>query len=215
MIEIIPNFHPIFVHFTIALFTTSFLLFLAGSSLHSHQWSETMLKAAHVNLWIGAIFTIFTLLAGWDAYNTVSHDGPSHAAMTDHRNWALVTAAVWAILAFWSLKYHRKIARVSIPFLALLFVAWGLLMTTGYKGGEIVYRYGLGVMAMPLVVEDGSHGSHPHDGMEEPIQHPMPDSVAEEEAKSDKQTPEGAMPTDNNENAKGGPSHHDSVSHEH
>lgn len=195
MIEIIPNFHPIFVHFTVALFTTSFLLFLAGSYLRSHQWSETMLKAAHVNLWIGAIFTIFTLLAGWDAYNTVTHDGPSHAAMTDHRNWALITAAAWAILAFWSLKYHRKIARVSVPFLAVVCIAWGLLMTTGYKGGEIVYRHGLGVMSMPKVMGEGDHHSHSHGN--------------EMEAGNSADT------VGNNENPKGGSRHHDSKPHEH
>lgn len=30
MIEIIPNWHPIFVHFTIALLTISTLLYVAG-----------------------------------------------------------------------------------------------------------------------------------------------------------------------------------------
>lgn len=37
-------------------------------------------------------YTIGTVLAGWYAYNTVPHTALSHAAMTDHRNWALSTA---------------------------------------------------------------------------------------------------------------------------
>jgi len=45
----------------------------------------------------------------------------------------------------------------------LLVTAFGLLATTGYKGGEVVYRHGIGVMSMPVPSEDGSHASHEHE----------------------------------------------------
>ena len=35
------------------------------------------------------------------AYNSVVHDDIAHAAMTEHRNWALVTASLFVILALW------------------------------------------------------------------------------------------------------------------
>ena len=38
-----------------------------------------------------------------------------------------------------------------------------LLAITGYKGGEVVYRHGGGVMRMPVILEDGGHGSHSHE----------------------------------------------------
>jgi uncharacterized membrane protein len=158
MIEIIPNWHPILVHFTIALFATATVLFFVGTIFSK----ETLLKTAHINLWIGAAITILTLLAGWDAYNTVNHDSSSHAAMTDHRNWALATAALFFFITFWSLFTFRRTAKVGVLFLALIAIASGLLATTGYKGGEAVYRYGLGVMSMPTVSGDGGHGSHGH-----------------------------------------------------
>jgi uncharacterized membrane protein len=161
-IEIIPNWHPIFVHFTIALFSTAALLFLAGTVFAKHPWSNTVLRAAHINLWLGGGFTIFTLLAGWDAYNTVAHDGPSHAAMTDHRNWALATATAWGLLTLWSAFRHRKTSAVGIPFVAVVLLASGLLATTGFKGAEAVYRYGLGVKSLPHVEGDGGHGNHSH-----------------------------------------------------
>lgn len=97
--EIIPNWHPILVHFTIGLLSISALLYLAGLVLKK----ENLLIAARWNLWIGTTITVGTVLAGLYAYNTVAHDAPSHAAMTDHRNWALVTAGTFVLLALWAL----------------------------------------------------------------------------------------------------------------
>ena len=157
-IEIIPNWHPIFVHFTVALLSISALFYLAGLVLRK----PNLLVVARWNLWIGAGITVGTVLAGFYAYNTVAHDGPSHAAMTDHKNWALVTASIFGVLALWSLAKHRGAKSISSGFVVLILLASGLLAVTGYKGGEVVYRHGMGVMRMPEVSGDGGHGSHAH-----------------------------------------------------
>ena len=157
-IEIIPNWHPIFVHFTVALLSLSSLLYLAGLVLRR----PNLLIVARWNLWIGAGITVGTVLAGFYAYNTVAHDGPSHAAMTDHKNWALVTASIFGVLAIWSLAKHRGAKSVSSGFVVLILLASGLLAVTGYKGGEVVYRHGMGVMRMPEISGDGGHGSRAH-----------------------------------------------------
>jgi len=52
-IEIIPNWHPLLVHFTIALFSVSALLYLAGLLLNK----SNLLIVAKWNLWIGAFAT--------------------------------------------------------------------------------------------------------------------------------------------------------------
>lgn len=145
MIEIIPNWHPMFVHFTIGLLTISTLLYAAGFFLKK----ENLLIAARWNLWIGVTITVGTLLAGFYAYNTVVHDAPSHAAMTNHRNWALLTASIFILLALWALWKQRGARAVSPFFVLAMICATGLLFVTGYKGGEVVYRYGLGVLSMP------------------------------------------------------------------
>lgn len=158
MVDIIPNWHPIFVHFTVALLSIAVLLklapiFVGNASLHA-QW----LIVARWNLWLGAGFTVLTVATGWLAYNSVTHDTPSHAAMTDHRNWALVTAPLFVAVAIWSVLQARAGKGSSVLLLVVLLVASGLLGATAWRGGEVVYRYGLGVMSLP---KSDSHGHAP------------------------------------------------------
>jgi uncharacterized membrane protein len=103
----------------------------------------------YINLWLGCLFTFVTVAAGFYAYNTVAHDEPSHAAMTDHRNWALVTASIFLVLTFGSIKLYRADKKQNRLFVFCLVLATSLLSITGWKGAEVVYRYGLGVMSLP------------------------------------------------------------------
>ena len=160
MMEIIPNWHPIFVHFTVGLLGISALFYLAGYALKKPK----LLLVGRWNLWIGALITVGTVIAGFDAYNTVVHDAPSHAAMTDHKQWAIVTSTLFGLLALWSFWKHRGAQTVHVAFVLTLSMAGILLGITGFKGGEVVYRHGTGVMRMIEVVGDGGHDSHSHGG---------------------------------------------------
>ena len=89
MIEIIPNWHPLLVHFTVALLSLAVLVHLAVLlPLPAGVRAEGKVVARWL-LWLGALFAIATAATGWLAYNSVEHDDISHAAMTVHRNWAL------------------------------------------------------------------------------------------------------------------------------
>lgn len=158
--EIIPNWHPLLVHFTIALYVISALLFTAGFIVVKIKWKEKLIGAAYINLWLGAVITVLTVIAGVYAYNTVDHDTPSHLAMTDHRNWALATAGLFWIVAIWSVFVYRTGKAVGLAFVIAMLVSSGLLGITGFKGGEIVYRYGLGVLSLPKTEGEGHDHSH-------------------------------------------------------
>lgn len=159
VIEIIPNWHPIFVHFTVGLLTTSTILFIIGIVFKSN--SKIIFTVARFNLWIGAFITIGTLLAGWYAYSTVNHDGHSHLSMISHRNWAIPTGLAFIILALWSFFSRNK--NPGKIFVICLIAATSALTVTAYKGGELVFRHGLGVMSMPSVVDDEpGHGHQDH-----------------------------------------------------
>jgi len=169
MIEIIPNWHPIFVHFTVALFSLAVGLFVITPFLKP-PLQEHWTIVARWSLWFGAGFTVITVLTGLYAYNTVAHDSASHAAMTDHRNWAVGTAALFLVLSIWSFVHVKRRQAHGIVFAVAMVVAGGLLGATAWHGGEAVYRFGLGVMSLPKSEGDGhAHehadgGGHAHGG---------------------------------------------------
>lgn len=164
MIEIIPNWHPIFVHFTVALLSVAAILMLVACFFGSDALRDQLRLVARWNLWIGSGFVVLTVISGVIAYNSVSHDTPSHAAMTDHRNWALVTSALFLVIAGWLVMLTRAGKTKSGLFVAILLVATALLGATAWKGGELVYRFGLGVMSLPKADThghaDGAEHSH-------------------------------------------------------
>src|SRR5437870_1248918 len=83
--------HPILVHFTVALLATSTLLFLAAWFARHAAWRGRLVAAAELNLWIGVALTTVTAVLGWIAFDTVPHDDAVHDLMVRHRNVALLT----------------------------------------------------------------------------------------------------------------------------
>ncbi len=163
MIEIIPNWHPLLVHFTVGLLSTSVLFYLASATLSlRNSWKQQWLNMANWSLWSGCLFAIGTAYAGWLAYNSVAHDSTSHAAMTLHRNWALPTASIFLLLGLWAIVIAKKDRRPGFLFLTFSTIAAGLLMVTGWLGAEAVYRYGLGVKSLPVVTEGADGHNHSH-----------------------------------------------------
>ncbi len=162
MIEILPNWHPVFVHFTVALLFVAATLLWLGWAMREQPLGVTCLTIGHWLLWIGAGFTVATVAAGLYAYATVAHSDAGHAAMTDHRNWALPTAAVWWALALWAAWRVRNSRAVGLPFLGAVVVAAGMLAVTAYKGGELVFRHGVGVEAARGAAAAPADAGHIH-----------------------------------------------------
>lgn len=172
MIEIIPNWHPILVHFTIGLLGVSVLLHLIGTFIPTSGLRSQLQITARWTLWLGALFTIGTVLTGAYAFDTVAHSTlEEHQAMSNHRNWALATAALFIGLGLWSLLVNlsgraKFQGRRHSLFVILMLIAGSLLTITGYKGGELVYRHGIGVLAA-----GHQHGHHDHDHDHDHDQH--------------------------------------------
>lgn len=166
MPEILPNWHPMFVHFTVGLLTTATLLYVIAGFLKNKETQATAKTAALWMLWAGAGFTVFTVLTGVLAFGSVAHDDPSHLAMKDHRLWALGTATFFIILALWSFYMVKEGKGLPGFFALLMIVGVGLLSVTGLKGADLVYRYGLGVMSLPEAQGEG-HSHEEGEGHDE------------------------------------------------
>lgn len=164
MIEIIPNWHPVLVHFTVALITIAvvfyWLSFIISSIFFKSPLAQELEIVSRWCLWLGAIITIGTVTAGFYAYFTVNHDTPSHLAMIIHRNWALATATTIFLLALWSMVRYFHHQEINITFLIVLLIMQGLLLTTAWHGAELVYRHGLGVLSLPQTENESPGHEH-------------------------------------------------------
>lgn len=174
VIEIIPNWHPILVHFTIALLAIATLLFVIAA-LTGRDNSRGLEAAANWNLWIGAVVTALTIAAGLRAAGSVAHDEAAHVAMQNHKYWAFATAALFMLLAAWNVRRVRRAERAGLAFVAVMLVALGGLAGTGLRGADLVFRHGLGVMALPQAAgaghaHEGPEHSHDADGKTSPNQ---------------------------------------------
>ncbi|WP_417461204.1 DUF2231 domain-containing protein [Kordiimonas sp.] len=162
---IIPNWHPLLVHFTVGL-TVSSALFLVLSKLVQKKHVTIFETAGKWTLWLGATITVLTVLAGIQAFNSVVHDDIAHKVMKVHRAWALGTAVAIILVAVWVYKSKAISSAIIAASLALT----SLVGVTGYLGAELVYRHGLGVMRLPDTSGEGhDHGgnaSHDHEGQE-------------------------------------------------
>lgn len=164
MPEIIPNLHPLLVHFPIALISVSAFFHVAALLTRSKPACAVHCNIlAHTTLWLGALAVLPTAFFGWQASNSVNHDEVSHAAMMIHRTWAVGTLAVLAILAGWDGWRNKVDSSPAWWFVVAIIGAWGLVATTAWHGGELVYRHGLGVIALPETEEVGTGHEHGHD----------------------------------------------------
>lgn len=186
MLEALGHLHPIAIHFPLALLLSGGV-FSLGSCLVRREELRVALQAAGIwNFRLGALALIPALLTGWAAYQTVAHDAPSHAAMTLHRNLALATGTVFLGLASLAWRGRGKGWPTGWLVGAVLLAGLVLLGTTGFLGGNLVYRYGLGVQSLPAQEEgDGhSHGDPAH-----PSPRPEDKPTARSEAKDAAPTP--------------------------
>lgn len=176
-IEVIPNWHPMVVHFAIALLLTAVALFVLGAAVARRSLAPTLTLVARWNLGLGVASAVVALATGWQAYSTVAHDEPSHANMTVHMWWALGTALVFLGAAGAAWFDRQRSAGAGGMLLVLLAAGASGLAVTGWLGGENVYRYGLGVQHLPksddhvhsgsgmgkdMSREHGTAGSHEH-----------------------------------------------------
>ncbi len=153
-----PNIHPVFVHFAYALTVAAAVTYVLGGLPAMGRWRDSLRPAADWMLAFAAVAVAATIAAGFQAYYSVAHDAPSHAAMTTHRNWAVPSGAAVLALAAW--RWRSRAAAPSAIFKTLVVVAAVSLSVTAWWGGRIVYGYGLGVRSLPEVSGEGHDHEH-------------------------------------------------------
>lgn len=141
--------HPIFVHFSVALLVVGSVFYFLAIVTTQSRYRETWMRYGRWNLWLGLGFTVLTVGFGFVAYYTVPHGEAAHQALQLHRNLALAAAALYAVLGVWSYRIRNTAGAPGKGFASGLVLALALLVTAAFAGGELVFRYGLGVAAPP------------------------------------------------------------------
>ena len=142
------NYHPLFVHFPIALWATAFLFEIAARVVPGEWVSrETMHHVALASLALGALAAIPTVMTGWSAQEAVASTGPAHEAKELHENLMVSASILSGILAALGLFV---LPRKPLPMLRLAFLAGLVLLVVlmafgADRGAMLVYHYGTGV----------------------------------------------------------------------
>ena len=88
---------------------------------------------------------LFALATGVAALVDLHVGVAAHQAISTHLKWAIFTTLALVLLAVWRGAGSPWDARPAWPFVVLLLAAAAALGVTGYRGGQNVYRFGVGV----------------------------------------------------------------------
>lgn len=141
----LAEWHPIAVHFPLALVITGALTLSASRIRGLERHSATLATVGTWNLCLGAIGVLFALGTGLAAMVSIHLEPAARAAVGLHVKWAVFTSVGILLLAVWRGAGNAPQAK---PSALLLIVLWGVtsaLIITGYRGGQNVYRYGVAV----------------------------------------------------------------------
>ncbi len=142
------HFHAMIIHFPIALLMAGFLFEILGLITKK----EFFKNAAVFLLFLGALGAIVAYISGNMAGDGIE-EGPLKSPLDVHELAATVT--IWLAIATALIRgivlYFRYNRRwVNWAFIILFTALAGSVATTGYFGGQLVYKHAAGVqLALP------------------------------------------------------------------
>lgn len=136
------NWHPLFVHFPIALWIGALIFEALAVLRSSDEWHKTAARL----LYLGTLCGLAAAGTGLLAEESVPETGPAHEALEAHEllMYISMSAAVGLCgLAFF--KRNSFSAGMRKIFLAGLLVLAALMTLGADRGAQMVYHYGVSV----------------------------------------------------------------------
>ena len=128
------NFHPLFVHFPIALWIGALVFELAARIAKNEGWHRT----ACAVLALGALAAVPAVFSGWSAQSAVPEAGAAHDVKELHETLmvtASILSAVLAALGVFILP-RRPLAALRAAFLVGLLLLAGLVSLGAARGAR-------------------------------------------------------------------------------
>jgi uncharacterized membrane protein len=142
------HFHPMLVHFPIALFFTSLLFDLLFKMTRNGDFQ----KFGYYLLILAVLSGILASSSGMLIEDKIESSGISEQHIDDHKGFALATMALFiALLAFRFFKKNKISENVFNLYLAVSLIGLVLLSLAAFKGGKLVYKYGAAVEQLPTL----------------------------------------------------------------
>lgn len=142
---LLPEWHPMVVHFPLALGVSATVFLLAARLVRDEHRAATLATVGTWNLCVGAVAALFALGTGVAAMLDLQVGAAARQAISLHLRWAIFTTLALVLLAVWRGAGNPSNSRPTWAFLLVLSAATAALIVTGYRGGQNVYRYGIGV----------------------------------------------------------------------
>lgn len=139
-----PNFHPLLVHFPIALIAVIVALDFLAIVTKKKLFTDT----ATIVTYFAAAGAVATVITGLIAEDSVWHTKAAGELIDTHEVFGLIFLGIIILLAIFRLAFRdRLVGRLTwIAFLIAL-AGFGVITYGSYLGGEMVYHYGTGVKA--------------------------------------------------------------------
>jgi uncharacterized membrane protein len=133
------------VHFPLALVITAALLLWLARLPRLKSRAATFCIVGTWNLCLGTAAAVFALASGLAAVMHLQVGVDARLAISLHLKWAFFATLLLVLLSVWRGAGNAQDSRPSWIFLVVLSAAAASLAVTGYRGGQNVYRYGVGV----------------------------------------------------------------------
>jgi uncharacterized membrane protein len=133
------------VHFPLALDITGALTLSAARFKAAGRHGAALAMVGTWNICLGAIGALVAVGTGLAAVASVDLDPAARIAMGLHVKWAVFATIGLLLIAAWRSAGNDADSRPSRLFLGILWAVTVTLVVTGYRGGQNVYRYGIGV----------------------------------------------------------------------
>lgn len=157
----LPGWHPLVVHFPLALILVAAALLLAARLLRNASLAATAATVGTWNLCLGALAALFALSTGLAGVIGLDVGEAARQAISLHMRWALFSTLILVLLAVWRGAGTAQASRPSWLFIVVLLAASAALGVTGYRGGKNVYEYGVGVKKIAVRPVEIPHGEQP------------------------------------------------------
>jgi uncharacterized membrane protein len=137
-----PNIHPLFVHFPIALLTMSFLFDAIGLATKRVE----LLRTGWWSLAAGTVGLLATVVSGLRAEQSLVISTAAREYFETHEQIAFLVAGMYALLFLWRVANRTHLpAKREWFFVGGSFIGVVALWLGAWYGGELVFRFGVGV----------------------------------------------------------------------